>query len=216
MSESVSVTADIHASAELEELRLSMVNGDEIAARSLFDALRPAVYQAVDKYAPYGMVDDLVCDGLSKVLSKMSDPERYTAQNPLGFAYRVAANNTLDYLRQRSRQNRVFVSLDDKPERYDYCHPANDDVAQDALGSGGAATAQRLLEDAGLDSTQTEALTMLSEGYTYDEIAAAQDVPLGTVRSRISRARGKAQRYIVNRGLDPRSPIEEIFEAGDQ
>lgn len=53
------------------------------------------------------------------------------------------------------------------------------------------------------------------EGLTYQEIAQALEIPLGTVRSRLARARGLLQKYLwqcaLDRGLVP-SPSGEDHE----
>jgi len=73
---------------------------------------------------------------------------------------------------------------------------------------------ERELMNRFLDGDITEALGMLSEesrsvvvmcdveGYTYEEIAAIRDIPVGTVRSRLSRARGQLQRHLYDHAVD--------------
>ncbi|MDH4070433.1 MAG: sigma-70 family RNA polymerase sigma factor [Ignavibacteria bacterium] len=40
------------------------------------------------------------------------------------------------------------------------------------------------------------------EGYSYDEIASIMDIPVGTVRSRLSRARSELQKKLYNHAID--------------
>jgi len=65
-----------------------------------------------------------------------------------------------------------------------------------------------------LDRDLTAALATLSEearsivvmcdveGYTYDEIADILEIPVGTVRSRLSRARSQLQRHLFDHAVD--------------
>ena len=48
-----------------------------------------------------------------------------------------------------------------------------------------------------LTPDQREALTLWEEGYSYEDIASKVGVPVGTVRSRISRARERLRELTV-------------------
>jgi len=73
---------------------------------------------------------------------------------------------------------------------------------------------ERELMNRFLDGDITEALGMLTEesrsvvvmcdieGYTYEEISTILDIPVGTVRSRLSRARSQLQRHLYDHAVD--------------
>jgi RNA polymerase sigma-70 factor (ECF subfamily) len=113
-----------------------------------------------------------------------------------GWLLRIAANACTDELRRRAR--RPAVSLDavapgaaeplDVPDR----RPGPDELA--LQGEREAAVQAALLR---LPSDQRMAVIMCDiEGFAYDEIAAALEVSMGTVKSRIARGREKLRRLL--------------------
>ena len=119
---------------------------------------------------------------------------RFDGRSAFGtWAYRVAANASLDELRRRRR--RPVTALDDErhPEPVDHgAHRAVDDVAA------------RLTDGPALDA----ALAALPEDFRlpvvlrdvadldYAEIATVLHVPVGTVKSRIARGRAHLARQL--------------------
>jgi RNA polymerase sigma factor (sigma-70 family) len=61
---------------------------------------------------------------------------------------------------------------------------------------------------ADLPEAEREAVLLYAwEDLSYEEIAAAQDVPVGTVRSRLNRARGRIRERIGDVGQEGHEPI---------
>ena len=117
-----------------------------------------------------------------------------------GFAtwlYRLTSNASIDHLRRAKRQ-RGDVSLDDA------------DLGLDAPDQ--APSPQERAEEAELRQAVAQGLGRLSEdhrqvlvlrevqGLRYEEIAGALDLDLGTVKSRIARARGALRKILVESG----------------
>ena len=59
------------------------------------------------------------------------------------------------------------------------------------------------------ESYRTAALLAWVEGFTYDEIARDMSCPIGTVMSRVFRARKRLQKELNRRVPDPASPLPE-------
>jgi RNA polymerase sigma-70 factor (ECF subfamily) len=114
---------------------------------------------------------------------------------------RIAINQCRNELRRRrTRKHAPALSLDGTP-------PGSDVSPAETLAAGGPApwqvaegseTARTLAAlFAGLDPEVREILVLSeAEAMSYEEIAELLDVPVGTVRSRLHRARGQVRRRL--------------------
>lgn len=115
--------------------------------------------------------------------------------------YRIAANSCLNQIRKRKRESQVPVSADDPEPNI----------------SDGKSNPHTLLEKKELNSFLEKAIRALPreqkmvlilrdiEGLSYEEIADSLELELGTVRSRLHRAR-----------LEVRASVKEKFDLGVQ
>ena len=109
---------------------------------------------------------------------------------------RIVTNTCYDVL--RSRQRRATESLDDLPVEQEYAHQLLDDAESPEqhaermeLNSAIEQGIQSLPPD------QRLALILCDvHGYAYEEIAEITQMPIGTVKSRISRGRAKLRNYL--------------------
>ena len=109
---------------------------------------------------------------------------------------RIVTNTCYDVL--RSRQRRATESLDDLPVEQEYAHQLLDDTESPEqhaermeLNSAIEQGIQSLPPD------QRLALILCDvHGYAYEEIAEITQMPIGTVKSRISRGRAKLRNYL--------------------
>ncbi len=117
-----------------------------------------------------------------------------------GFAtwlYRLTSNAAIDYLRRQKKQ-RGDMSLDDEELGLDAVDtgPGPQDAAERTeVRSAVAAGLQALSED----HRQVLVLREI-QGLSYEEIAGVLEVDLGTVKSRISRARSALRKILLESG----------------
>jgi len=119
------------------------------------------------------------------------------------WAFRIAVNLTLNYCQRNARVS--LTSLDAEKEQCDSCQrQVLKDYLSDDRTPDAAAVVQRkeLYEIAAkalarLDESQRAVVTLRDiEGMSYARIAEVLDIELGTVRSRLSRARSKLREVL--------------------
>jgi len=111
--------------------------------------------------------------------------------------YRIAANTAKNYLASRARKSPMYTIDVDDAEHYEgesglkeYSNPENLLLTEEIKQ-----TIFRAIED--LPDDLKSAITLRElEGLTYEEIAEVMDCPIGTVRSRIFRARDAIDREL--------------------
>ena len=108
--------------------------------------------------------------------------------------YRIAVNTAKKFLQERKRSptmsDRALTSNEDNDETFRVVgEPINDETPESILAAKEVAAAVNSgLAALPLDLRQALSLREI-EGLSYEEIAAVMDCPMGTVRSRIFRAR---------------------------
>ncbi|MCL3862606.1 RNA polymerase sigma factor SigE [Actinotalea sp. K2] len=140
--------------------------------------------------------EDLTQETFIRVFRSLSS---YTPGTFEGWLHRITTNLFLDQVRRRRR-----IRMD----------PLGDDADQ-VPGGTGLGTPERGYEHANLDHDVQHALDLLSpeyraavvlcdiEGLSYEEIAVTLGIKLGTVRSRIHRARAQLRDTLAHRAPRP-------------
>lgn len=112
---------------------------------------------------------------------------------------RIVANTCYDVL--RVRQRRATDSLDDLPVEHDHI-PQLVDHAESPESYAERMELNGFIE-AGIQALPPQQRLVLVlcdiHGYAYEEIAEIADLPMGTVKSRISRARLRLRDYLLNK-----------------
>jgi RNA polymerase sigma-70 factor (ECF subfamily) len=112
---------------------------------------------------------------------------------------RIVVNTCYDVLRSRSR--RATDSIDDDSSEQEHA-PYMVDSSESPEAYSERMELGRHIESgiASLPPDQRLVLTLCDvHGYAYEEIAEITGVPMGTVKSRISRARGRLRDYLIQR-----------------
>jgi len=157
--------------------------GDEEAWSALVNTTMRPIYRLCASYAPSAAeAEELTQEVYFKLWENL---HRYNSGSSfMAWAWRVAKNLIIDSYR-RSRRERQAAWLD--PEVLDNL-PGSDDPHEQTERR------QRLRHIAlGLQQLDEELATLVLmrdfSGMSYQEIAEAQQLPLGTVKSRLNRAR---------------------------
>ena len=118
--------------------------------------------------------------------------------------YRIVSNLCLDFLRSKKRRPAVSLSAENEDGEEVELDIADESQSPEAL------LERKLTREAvrrGLDSLPEEQRQILLlreiQGLSYDEIAAALDIEVGTVKSRIFRGRKKLCDYLIKDGNIP-------------
>ena len=180
----------------VDELARRAAGGDEDAFAQLVGLHEKKVYGLALRMC--GNPEDAADAAQEAFLAAWKGLPRFRGE--AGFStwlYRLTSNAAIDHLRRVKRQ-RWEVSLDGGGPGLD----AVDD----------APSPQAQAEETELREAVAEGLSMLSEdhrqalllrelrGLSYEEIASELRVDLGTVKSRISRARGSLRKILVKNG----------------
>jgi RNA polymerase sigma-70 factor (ECF subfamily) len=124
--------------------------------------------------------EDLVQDTFARVLAK---PRTIATEDPLPYLLRVLRNTFISSLRTRGRRPQTALLEDDEPRAL---APASASPATVVETREVFAAISLLAED------YRDVLVAVDvAGLSYQEAAEAFDVPVGTVMSRLYRARGK-------------------------
>jgi RNA polymerase sigma-70 factor (ECF subfamily) len=168
---------------ELEATVERCREGDEAAWSALVGTTLRPIYRLCASYAPSAAeAEELTQEVYFKLWENL---HHYSpGSNFMAWAWRVARNLLIDSYR-RSHRERAAAWLD--PEIIERL-PASDDPHEESLRR------QRLRHvAAGLRQLPEELASLILmrdlAGWSYTEIAEALDVPVGTVKSRLNRAR---------------------------
>ncbi|HEV7719760.1 MAG TPA: RNA polymerase sigma factor [Iamia sp.] len=179
----------------------------EVVARSLsepeafgaiFDRHADAVFGYFARRVPRGEVPDLVAETFRLAFDTRArfDPARVRARPWL---YGLATNVLRHHLRRARRERAAHLRIVASPDAVT--------GAEDALAASLDAAAEWPAVAAALDTLadiDREAVLLLAwEELSYAEIAEATGVPVGTVRSRINRARRQVRELIDRTGQLP-------------
>jgi RNA polymerase sigma-70 factor (ECF subfamily) len=164
------------------------VAGDQDAFESLFRRLSAEVHRWIRRIVrDEGAADDVLVETFWRAYRGRArfDPDRSFG----AWLRRIATNAALDELRA-GRRRRLRLSAEDRTPA-----PGGPDVATaEAIASAFGALPPRL---------QLVASLALIEEQPYAEIADALSLPVGTVKSRVSRAAAALRKELARRGIHP-------------
>ncbi|WP_336208340.1 RNA polymerase sigma factor [Nonomuraea sp. LPB2021202275-12-8] len=174
---------------------------DPAAFSTLFDRHAPALHRYVTRRLGDSLADDVVADTF---LAAFRRRDRYdlSRADARPWLYGIAANLIGKHHRTEIRAYHALArtGVDDVVESY------ADRVAARVSASAAHRELARAL--AALSQDERDVLLMIAwADLGYDEVALALDIPVGTVRSRLHRARKKTRDALG--GTDPTDIAEE-------
>ena len=201
-----------------------MLAGDEGAFTLLYRRKHPAIYRfALHMSGNAAIAEDVTQEVFMALIrnTERFDPARGTLG---GFLFGIARN----HLRKRWEQERRTVALKDGTEDYEYFesafgHGSGTSELGRANGNGNGA-AQPADQFASIETASRvrQAVATLPDNYrevvvlceleemSYEDAAAALDCPIGTVRSRLHRAR-----TLLIEKLRDYQPVKRVAAVGE-
>ncbi len=147
------------------------VEGDDVAMAELVRRTQPDIWRLCTALGSPGEEEDLVQE---TYLQAVRSAPSYRGDAPVrSWMLSIGRNVCADHVRRRDRQRRLIRRIIPTVDE----HAAETDGSLDAL-----------LADIDPDRRDAFVLTQVM-GLSYEEAAAALDCPIGTVRSRVARAR---------------------------
>jgi RNA polymerase sigma-70 factor, ECF subfamily len=150
---------------------------------SLFDRHAPYIHRYLARRVGRHAADDLVAETFLVAFGKRAryDPRHRDARPWL---YGIATNLIGQHRREEARQFRLRQAAGPAQVQHDHAERAAHDVTAQSIR---APLAEAL---AGLARPDRDVLLLIAwEQLSYDEVARALSIPVGTVRSRLHRAR---------------------------
>jgi RNA polymerase sigma-70 factor (ECF subfamily) len=164
---------------------------------AVFECYHPPIWRFLARSAGRQVADELAGEVFLIAPRRRSsyDPERGSVPSWL---YGIAANLLRDRTRRAARGRRAVLRLAGRREADGVTLPAEHDESDAVLAC------LRSLGD-----QDREVLVLFAwERLSYEEIAAALAVPIGTVRSRLARARARLRDAMELAGLIDGLPVE--------
>jgi len=184
-----------YAALEDRELATLAAGGREGAYRELLTRYERPVFSLVYRMVRQRtLAEDLAQEAFIRAFGAIEsyDP-RYKFSN---WIFKIANNHTIDYLRKRKLDT---VSLHGSP----HASTPEEESRTTLVIASGDETPEQYVEHRELGGQIEEAIGQLRpeyrsvillrhvEGHSYDEIADIMDLPLGTVKTYLHRARGE-------------------------
>jgi RNA polymerase sigma factor (sigma-70 family) len=169
-------------------VQASLRDPDQFAA--IFDRHAPYVHRYLARRLGREAADDLVAETFLVAFGKRKryDQSR-TDSRP--WLYGIATNLVSQHRRDEARQLRLRNAIGPEPDVASHAERVVAQVAAQAMGQLlGTALAE-------LSTGDRDVLLLVAwEGLTYDQVATALDIPVGTVRSRLNRARKQVREVL--------------------
>lgn len=175
--------------------------GDDRAFGNLVDLYRSAAERLAQQILH---TEDAAADAVQEAMIKAHRAmQRFQDGNFRSWFLRIVTNTCYDHLRRQKR--RAAVSLDEITEQagIDYLSPADfmeEDPENVVLQNESMRLLLRAIEE--LPAYHRNVVMLVDvHGYDYGEAAEMLELPLGTVKSRLSRARSALRDQLVSTGI---------------
>lgn len=182
-----------------------VLNGDVNAFEALVTAYEKNVYNLALRMT--GNPEDAADMTQEAFLKAYNSLESFRGDSKFSvWLYRIVSNVCLDFLRRRSRRGTVSLSAEGDDGEDVQLDIPDEEQSPEAL------LERRMTREAvrrGLDALPPDSRQILLlreiQGLRYEEIAAALDIEVGTVKSRIFRARKRLCAFLLRDGNIPDS-----------
>jgi RNA polymerase sigma-70 factor (ECF subfamily) len=161
----------------------------------VFDRHFPEIYGYLARRVGAGLGEELAQETFTRAFTGRGgyDADRQAVRPWL---FGIASNILRRHARDQHRQFEAYSKVGHEPSGI----PEHDAAIARADAAAALPVMARVLS--GLDADQRDALLLFAWGdLTYAEIAEALDTPIGTVRSRLSRARAHLQAELAEEGI---------------
>lgn len=169
-------------------IKASVLDPDMFAV--IFDRHAPYVHRYLARRLGRQAADDLVAETFMAAFGKRKRYD-FTRPDARPWLYGIATNLVGQHKRDEARQLRLRNAISPELPAAEHAERVVAQVAAQAMG--------RLLGTAlaELSARDRDVLLLIAwEGLTYDEVATALDIPVGTVRSRLNRARKQVREVL--------------------
>ncbi|MCM2410809.1 RNA polymerase sigma factor [Streptomyces sp. RKAG290] len=177
-------------------------HGDPQRFAELYDRYAPDIHRYAARRLGDWLADDVTAETFLIAFGRRHrfDPARGSVRPWL---YGIAANLIAGHRRTEVMQYRVLAKTSVDAVVMD-CHDG-----ADSRVAAAAVTSQLAAALAHLSKGDREVLLLIAwESLSYEEVAQALRIPIGTVRSRLNRARKKTRKELG--GIDPTTEHEEF------
>jgi len=171
----------------------TLLAGTRTDFAAVFDRHAGAIYRYCARRVGTEAVDDAVSDTFAIAYEHRGrfDPAQASA---LPWLYGIATNVLRRYRATEARYRKLIRK---------HGEPSAEGAAERAVARADADTAIRALagELGKISRRQRDVLYLYAAGLTYADIATALDIPIGTVMSRLNRARTKLRAALLELGI---------------
>jgi RNA polymerase sigma-70 factor (ECF subfamily) len=177
------------AAGDADVIRKSMTTPELFAL--VYDRHALTVHRFLARRVGGQLADDLAAQTM---LAAFDSRRRFDLTQPsaLPWLYGIATNMLRRHARAESRHLRALSKLDPYPLEQPHDVTVTDRVSAEAAGRELAAGLARL------NPQERDVLLLVAwESLSYEEVSHALDIPIGTVRSRLHRARTKMRTALL-------------------
>ena len=187
-----------------KELILRFQQGDELAYVELVNRYRDRLINFVFRFVgSFEEAEDIVQDTFVKLYQKKDYYRPISAFST--WIFTIASNLAKTELRKRKRRKVSYLSQIGIEEK-DFDIPVEDTTDEETVGEYTESQIQDAIQSLQLHFRTALILRDIEE-LSYEEISKILDVPLGTIKSRINRARLQLQKKLKHVHKDRRTPI---------